>query len=276
VAQVAAYHRPENLDRALSLLAVPGRVALAGGTVLNADREPPAVEVVDLQAVGLAVVDALAEGGLVRLGAMATLDRVGTDPAVPSWLQGLARAELPSTLRTLATVGGTVVAGGPDSVLLAGLLAAGATVEVSDRSGGSGAGPPRALAELLAEGLAAGSLVTAVTVTATGVGAVAATGRTPADVPIVAAVAHWAEGAGGAGGAGPAEGAGGAGGAGPAEGAGGAVTLALTGVAATPVLADPDDPGAGLDPPGDFRGSPGYRLHLARTLAARAVAEVTR
>lgn len=243
MAQVAAYHRPESVDRAVALLLDPNRRALAGGTLLNADREPPTIEVVDLQALGLDGIVPV-DGGRIALGAMATLDRVAADPAVPAWLRDLARAELPSTLRTLATVGGTVAAGGPDSVLLAGLLAAGASVEVAGAE-------PRPLSRLLVEGLEAGELIASVTVPTGGTAGVATTGRTPADVPIVAAIAWRASGQ-------------------PA-------TLVLTGVATTPILVDPDDPLVALgrhpamDPPGDFRGSPAYRRHLAAVLSARAL-----
>lgn len=234
---VSAYHRPQGLDQALALLADPGRVALAGGTIVNADREPPAVEVVDLQGLGLDGIEA--SGDRLRFGAMVTLDRVAEDAATPPWLAALARAELPSTLRTLATVGGTVAAGEAESVLLAGLLAAGATASVAGTDG------DRPLHELIADGLGPGQLVTAVSID-TGVdGAVASTARTPADVPIVAAVAGRA--------------------------GDGSTTLVLTGVADRPVVVDPGDPAAGLEPPGDFRGSPDYRRHLAATLSARAL-----
>jgi CO/xanthine dehydrogenase FAD-binding subunit len=46
--------------------------------------------------------------------------------------------------------------------------------------------------------------------------------------------------------------------------------LALTGVAATPILVEPGDL-AHLDPPGDFRGSSRYRRELAGILAKRVV-----
>ena len=79
--------------------------------------------------------------------------------------------------------------------------------------------------------------------------AVARTGRTPADVPIVAAYGRRTTD--------------------------GFVAMALTGVAEHPVLVDVFDPTAGLDPAGDFRGSREYRLHLARTLTARVMAELS-
>jgi CO/xanthine dehydrogenase FAD-binding subunit len=48
--------------------------------------------------------------------------------------------------------------------------------------------------------------------------------------------------------------------------------LALFGVAPTPVLADPQDPTAGLQPSGDLEASPEFRLHLVRVLAEKAFA----
>jgi len=48
--------------------------------------------------------------------------------------------------------------------------------------------------------------------------------------------------------------------------------LALFGVAATPVLADPSDPGRGLQPSSDPEASPDFRLHLVRTLTEKAFA----
>jgi carbon-monoxide dehydrogenase medium subunit len=48
--------------------------------------------------------------------------------------------------------------------------------------------------------------------------------------------------------------------------------LALFGVAATPVLADPRDPTRGLSPSGDLEASSDFRLHLVRVLAEKAFA----
>jgi CO/xanthine dehydrogenase FAD-binding subunit len=48
--------------------------------------------------------------------------------------------------------------------------------------------------------------------------------------------------------------------------------LALFGVAATPVLADPRDPTRGLRPSGDLEATPEFRLHLVRVLTERAFA----
>ena len=71
-----------------------------------------------------------------------------------------------------------------------------------------------------------------------------ATGRTPADTPIVAVAArHCSDG----------------------------YRMAITGVAPTPVLVDPENPTVSLQPTSDFRGDSEYRLHLARILASRTL-----
>ena len=235
---VAAYHRPTTIADALALLSEPNRVALAGGTSVNADREPSDIEVVDLQALGLGGIDET--GGRLRLGATTTLAELTQSEVVPELIRQTARIESPSTLRTLSTVGGTVAGGDADSVLLAALLVHDARVELEGADDMS-------LAETLADGVPAGSLVISVSIDPGGDGSYAATGRTPADVPIVAALALLV---------------------------GGRPVVALTGVSSTPVIVDAADPTAGLDPAGDFRGSTDYRLALAATLTARVVGDI--
>ncbi len=237
---VLAYHRPHSLEEASSLLADPHRRAIGGGTVAVPEARRPddhGSEVVDLQGLGLDRVEVDGDG--LRIGAMVRLGELLRDERVPELLRDLARRELPSALRNQATVGGTVALGESASVLLAGLLVHDAELALHpDETVALGA-----LARPLEH-----RIVTAVSIAAGGPGAIAATGRTPADEPIVAAVAR-------------------------ATDAG--IRLALTGVAPVPVLIDPADPTAGLTPPADFRGSPEYRLHLAATLAARVLAQVT-
>ncbi len=289
---VAAYHRPGSLEEALNLLSRPDRVPLAGGTTLNADRVPSNLEAVDLQdlelnqirkapdrppsievsaslrAVGLR--PTIQADGRVSVGATATLDAVRRCDLLPDSVRDLARAEQPSTLRTLATVGGLVARACSESLLLAALLAHGGEVSLARLAnppnlftpdlahGGevslAGLANPtdpggcvsdhQSLAELWAAGLTPGSLITEVTVDPAGQTASAGTGRTPADTPIVGVYARRT---------------------------GSHVTMAVSGVAEHPVLVDAADPTAGLDPVGDFRGSREYRLHLAATLAARVI-----
>ncbi|MCP3934396.1 MAG: hypothetical protein GY708_03385 [Actinomycetia bacterium] len=236
---VLAYHRPENLEEAAILLAEPNRRAVGGGTVVVPQSRIPSdggVEIVDLQSLGLDRIEALGER--VTIGAMVRLGDLMLDESVPALLRDLARRELPSALRNQATVGGTVALGDGESVLLAGLLAHDAQVETHTR-GSIG------LADHLAN--PSRDIIIGVSVAAAGAGVVESVARTPADVPIVSAVARMT---------------------------GEGVRVVLTGVGPTPVLVDPTDPASSLNPPADFRGSVEYRKHLAMTVTARAVGRV--
>ena len=239
---VLAYHRPQTLDDVSELSRRPNTRLIGGGTVVVPDARAAGadgVEIIDLQALGLDVIEP-ASGDRLTLGAMVRLGVLAADGRVPELLRDLARRELPSALRNQATVGGTVGLGAADSVLVAGLLVHAAEVDIH----GAGTVP---LEGLLAAGAPTG-VITAVRVECSGAGSIAATGRTPADDPIVAAIARK----------------------GPAG-----VRVALTGVAPAPIEVDPADPIASLAPPGDVRGSAAYRLHLAETLTRRAVQEVS-
>ena len=234
------YHRPASLDDALALLGGDGHVPLAGGTVLNADRDDAPLAMVDLQALDLGGITI--SDNRIDIGAMTSLQEIFDDDQVPELIRWAARAELPSTLRTLGTLGGTVAVAGPNSLTLAALLVHEARVEVLSSEGPS--------SQTLAETLATGGpppaqLIRAVSIATGGVSSFEGTGRTPADQPLVSATARRTDNK---------------------------VLLALTGVSKTPVLVDPDDPTADLQPVGDFRGSTEYRLHLAGVLAARTVA----
>ena len=236
--RIDAYHRPSSVTDAVDLLAGSARLALAGGTTIRHDGGAAPTEVVDLQALGLDQVGS--EHELVRIGAMARLHDLVGHPDVPDLIRTAARSELPSTLRTLATVGGTVGAAWSDSVFLAALLVHDASVHFAD-------GRTVALSSMLGDGLAAGDLIVAVEGQPSGATAVAATARTPADDPIVAAVARSAD-----------------------DG----IRLALCGVGPTPALVDPDDLDR-LEPPSDFRGTSAYRHHLAQVLSARVIEELS-
>lgn len=236
--QMVGYHRPAAVAEAVRLLAEPTRVAMAGGTTLRHDGGAAPVEVVDLQALDLDSIEA--DGPLVRIGATTTLQALVDCDAVPDLVRRTARAELPSTLRSRATVGGTIGSAESDSLLLAALLVHDATVHFADRR-------TAPLGDVLEVGLGSGDLIVGVTVASLGATAIAVTGRTPADTPIVAAVGRADEHG---------------------------MRLALCGVAATPRLVEPAEVDA-LEPPGDFRGSPAYRRHLANVLSARVLEELS-
>jgi probable selenate reductase FAD-binding subunit len=235
--RLTGYHRPASLEQAAELLDGT-RVVLAGGTTIRHDGGADPVEVVDLQDLGL---DGVATAGeRLEIGAMVTLQALADDQGVPELIRTTARAELPSTLRSRATVGGTIAAGGSDSLLLAALLVHDALVDLSD-------GTSRDLRTVLADRVERTELIVGVRVDTGGTTAIATTGRTPADTPIVAAAGREAHDH---------------------------LHVALCGVAHTPLLVDPADLDH-LDPPDDFRGSPEYRRHLAGVLSARVVQELS-
>lgn len=237
--KVIGYHRPGSVGEALALLAGDGnapRIVMGGGTVINGNRSGDPVEIVDLQSAGLASIDD-SDGGLV-VGATVTLQALADHPSTPPLVADLARRELPSTLRTLGTVGGLVAKAEADSELLAALLAFGATVEVASGDGTA----RRDLGDVLRDG--PGGIIASIRIPTGGRAIAARTGRTPGDRPIVAAVAHRSED--------------------------GDVRLAMSGVASIPVLVDDQSP---IDPPADFRGSSEYRRRIATVLAARVTRE---
>jgi aerobic carbon-monoxide dehydrogenase medium subunit len=243
---VSAYHRPPSAAEALALLTRTGvrSAILAGGTALNPSltdapgRTTAAVEVIDLQQAGLSGISV--HGAALTIGATTTLADVFMSTHVTEGLRDLARRELPSTLRSLATVGGTIAERHSESEFTAGLLALGATVEMLDASGARRA----SLADVLSDADSlAGAIITSIAFPAGGMTVSAHTARTPMDTAIVAVVGHRT--------------------------AAGEVTLAATGIAPTPVTIVAGQP---LGPPGDFRGSSRYRTALLRTLAARVAA----
>ena len=196
-------------------------------------REP--VEVIDLQQVGLSGITVT--GDMIVVGATTTLQELSACTLVTEGLRELARREQPSTLRTLATMGGTVAAANPESELLACLLALRATISLLRISGTDDASMATTLSS--PETLI-GSIITSVSFKAGGLTVSDRTARTPMDRPIVSVVGHRADD--------------------------GTVTLAATGIATAPTVLEA---GQTLSPPGDFRGSARYRTALLRTHAAR-------
>jgi len=242
--RIRGYHRPATVEEALDLLARTevSTAPLGGGTVLNGLPEAVPDEVVDIQ--NLSLDSITRDGATLRFGAMARLQDVVNHEWTPPVLADLAHGEAPSTLRNAATVGGTVAAADSESRFLAGLLAYGATATLATTAGEE----QITVADILQDrSVLAGKLITAVSLTVGDRGALAGTGRTPADTPIVLVAGRRHED--------------------------GSTTLAATGVAPTPVVIDLSRANE-LDPPGDFRGSPDYRRHLAAVLGARVAADL--
>jgi CO/xanthine dehydrogenase FAD-binding subunit len=238
---IAEYHRPDTLDEALSLLARADvtTTLVAGGTALNTFDLPSRTEVVDIQDAVAAGVER--RGDRVYYGAMTRLTDLIEADETPPLVAELARREGPNTLRNASTIGGTVAEGDAESELIAGLLVHDGAVTIS------GADNELPISALMADwSLLDRAVITSVSVQIGGETASDRTGRTPADTSIVAAAARVVP-----------------------DG----LRVALTGVAANPVLVNPNDLSS-LNPPADFRGSSQYRLQLAEVLTKRVVARL--
>ncbi|HSJ70226.1 MAG TPA: FAD binding domain-containing protein [Acidimicrobiia bacterium] len=239
---ITDYRRPLTLEDALTLASRHDVVLIGGGTSVAASRDPSPVIAVDLQALPLATIEAT--DGALHVGATTRLRDFMDSPRVPAALGDLARREVPSVLRNAATIGGTIGTADPESQLLTGLLAFGATVIVARVESRT----EHPLDDILEDpGLLTGAIITGVRIPLGGRAAAERTGRTPMDQPIVLAVAHHSED--------------------------GVLRLGMSGVSDHPVIVDPDRIGD-LDPPSDFRGSSSYRSQIASVLAGRAVRSV--
>ncbi len=243
MALVKTLYRPNSAAEAAALLTRTDEklAALAGGSSLIAALEARTRRdldgLVDLSRAGLHRIEV--EVDAVRAGAMVTLSQLLEHDLLGSLADGIlpraAAGEGPVNLRNVATLGGVVATGEPDSELYAALLALDAQVVLHDGS--------REHTLRLAEMDAVDALITAVRIPTAGARAgLARIARTPADRPIVAAVA--------------------------VRSAGGE-RVALCGAAARPMLLD-----AALNPPDDFKGSAAYRLAMLDIVVQRARAEM--
>lgn len=273
LSSVKAYHRPTNLREALELIRRAGVVPVGGGTHLMTARDEQVNELVDLQGLGLSYVEADLER--VRVGATVTLQQLADAPEMVEVTQGLigpaVRLMAARNIRNQATVGGVLATDGSENPLLALLLVLDAALVVY--------APEERVVSLdsfltyqrsvLGEGGLIVELVVPRLFGAAGLG-MAHVGRTPADRPIVCALACLVE----------------------QEGRCQQARLALAGVAERPLRLpraetllqgreiDPAhwdeavrvavEP---LSPPADFRGSSSYRRQMAAVLLRRALAQ---
>jgi CO/xanthine dehydrogenase FAD-binding subunit len=239
---VVGYHRPDSLSEALRLLASSDRVALAGGVHLHHDGGAAPAELVDLQSAGLDTVTVGAESA--RLGATVRLQALADDQRLPEVIREAARSEQPSTLRSLATLGGAIATASGDSLLLAALLVHDAVIGLASEQLGE---RTVMLGDLLVEGRRPGELIIEVVVQTSGTGAIARTGRTPRDTPIVGVVGRRVP-----------------------DRDGGSTKLALCGVGVRPALVEPGAV-ASVQSIDDHRATGAYRSHLAEVLTGRVL-----
>lgn len=186
---ITAYHRPQTLDEALTLLAQPNMLPLGGGRLLSHPTPDP-VEAVDLQALGLDTVKR--SGNNLEIGATATLQQLLEDEDCPAALKSALKLEAPLNLRNAATVAGTLVACDGRSTFAAVMLALDAKLEIRNS-----ASEPRLLniGEFLPLRNVQGSLITSLTMPLNVKLAFDYVSRTPSDKPIVcAALAQWNSG----------------------------------------------------------------------------------
>jgi carbon-monoxide dehydrogenase medium subunit len=270
-----AYHRPESIDEAVTLLreGAPSTVALAGGTTLVASGRRDVEAVVDLRNLSLSYVHA--QSATLCIGATTTLQQLIDHPDLGTFASGVlpetARAVAGRNQRNGATIGGAVASAGGEDPLLTALLALDARLKVFAPESRQIpiAGFLAYRQRLLEDGALIAEVRFPLLIGPLGA-AYAAVGRTPRDRPIVCAVARLEL----------------------AGGIAGNVRLALSGVAGVPVRATASEQmlerklvtddrvaaaaekaAAGLTPGGDFRGSAEYRLAMTRVLARRALEE---
>jgi CO/xanthine dehydrogenase FAD-binding subunit len=245
---ITAYHRPQTLDEALTLLAQPNTFPLGGGTLLSTLKTDP-VEVVDLQALGL---DSIKQSGnTLEIGATVALQSLLESEQCPEALKSALKLEAPLNLRNAATVAGTLVACDGRSTFTTALLALDARLEIRDSLSQSRAS---SLGEFLP--FRPRGLITSITIPLNVKLAFEYVARTPSDKPIVCtALAQWKSGR---------------------------TRLAVGGYGKSPMLAMDGTESAGIEEAArnafheatDEWASAEYRMDVAATLAKRCLGEI--
>ena len=276
------YHRPlhqnrrRGLDHALELLSRPDikTVPLAGGDTLLGRSASEVEAVVDLQGLDLDTISLDSDPAALRIGAMVTRSALADSPEVRALYCGViaqaARRWGGNVQRNRATVGGALATAAGGDPLVTALLACGAGVVLYGREGDQFI----RLADYLPQRdklISAPAIIVEVVIPEpehqTGA-ALTTVARTPADAPIVLAVAALTI----------------------KDGVCLNVQLALGGIAETPILvprasallktqslapvilADAaSEVAEKVHPTGDFRGSAEYRRAMVEVLTRRAL-----
>jgi len=190
---IKAYHRPQTLDEALTLLAQPNTFPLGGGTLLSRPQAD-SVQVVDLQALGLNQIKkngnnpSTSSGQRLEIGATATLQQLLESELCPESLKPALKLEAPINIRNAATAAGTIVACDGRSTFVTAFLALDAKLTIVN---------PKSeivnLGDFLP--LRPRGLITSITIPLQTKFAFEYVARTPADKPIVCvALAQWPSG----------------------------------------------------------------------------------
>jgi len=269
---VKTYHRPTKVEDAVSLVQTNANAAyLGGGAWLTAQGDPRLEVAVDLQDLGIDVLEGDIEA--VRIGAMAPLQAIIDHDDAGKLANGvLAKAAgltQSRNLREQGTLGGTLIVAGAADPLTTVLLVLDSEIFYADPTGHSA--PFASFVAYRDRLIKACALITEVRVKRPPTRSAATyevVGRSPKDKPIVGAAAYVEV----------------------EEGLAANVRLAVGGAADNPVrllkaehllkdtlLSQTDIDAAlrpalaQLDPIGDFRGSPEYRLEMAQVLSRRAL-----
>ncbi len=187
---ITAYHRPRTLEEALQLIgrSEPPTFPLGGGTLLSHTR-PEAIEVVDLQALGLNTIRK--KGNNLEIGATVTLQQLLEHGNFPACLKSAITLDAPLNLRNAATVAGSLVAADGRSTFAASMLALDARLKLQPND------QEMAVGELLPLRAARlrGKLITRLDIPLNVQFAFEYVARTPADKPVVcAALTIWPSG----------------------------------------------------------------------------------
>ncbi len=251
---IIEYHRPENLEEALELLArsEPLTVPLGGGTVLS-QQDRPDFAVVDLQKLGLNIIER--EGQLLTIGACVTLQHLleydGFSDSIGAALRKSLLCEASLNVRQMATIAGTLVSCDGRSPFITTLLALDARLLWASGRDQQSLGDYLPLREPFGQG----RLLTQIRIPLNVRINFAMVSRTPVDRPLVcAALAAWPSGR---------------------------TRVALGGYGRAPVLAmDGPEPGGAVLAAreayryaGDDWASSAYRMDVAGKLVQRLLAE---
>jgi CO/xanthine dehydrogenase FAD-binding subunit len=184
---ITAYHRPQTLDEALTLLTQPNTLPLGGGTLLSHGMTA-SMEAVDLQLLGLNTLTK--KGNELEIGATLTLQALLESEHCPEAMKSALKLEAPLNIRNSATVAGTLVTCDGRSTFATVLLAMDARIEIRSSRIDSRVSSIGDYLPLRPPGL-----ITSITVPTNVKLAFEYVSRTPADKPIVcAALARWNSG----------------------------------------------------------------------------------
>ena len=187
---IIEYHRPQTVDKALSLISrmEPQTVPLGGGTALNRPSKDP-IAVVDLQELGLDTYEK--RGNILDLGATVNLQALLDNPEISPALRRAIRHEATYNLRQAATVAGRLVACDGRSPFATAFLALDAQLTTQPDEEQINLGD---LLSMRIE-LLKGRLITKVAIPLNARLVYEYVARTPADLPIVCVtVAQWPSG----------------------------------------------------------------------------------